>query len=98
MDFYETLLDDIEKNEGLWKRTERSKSLTRSNSAHSRLEDKHIRDGNYDLMRYHNLVYSEQSKKNRILSLSERKSIYKTCVKQQSPAPRVKGKGRKDER
>lgn len=99
-DFWETLLDDLEKGEkGIWKRkiTPRSKSVIRSNSVHDRLVFKHIRDGNLDLVRYHTAITKEQYNEDRILSMPERKAIYKRFVKQ-SPAPRVKGKGRKDER
>lgn len=100
-DFWETLLDDIEKGEiGIWKRkiTPKSKSVIRSNSVHDRLVFKHNRDDNLELVRYHAAIIRQQCDEDRILSMPERKAIYKRFVKQQYSAPRVKGKGRKDER
>ena len=53
----------------------------RSQKAHSRLYDKHMHISgkvNYLKRRYHESVWNAQKAKQRVLSLSERKKIYKT--------------------
>ena len=78
--FYDSLIDHFEAQttkEYAEKCKKQTKAWNMSQNAHSRLEDKALKNGDMQLVRYHNCVRFLQNKKNSILSRAERKEIYK---------------------
>ncbi|MBQ2718338.1 MAG: hypothetical protein IJF75_07050 [Clostridia bacterium] len=79
--FYDSYIEHLD-IETAKKNKQRSKQLKLSQKAHKRLEDKAIKNNDYDSMVYHNYVSYQQAKRNCVLSSAERKRIYRKLKNQ----------------